>query len=466
MKRLSKGILADYEVAVNAPERTCCVQFGDDAVLMGLVDRLIDDGNKNGLNVGVAVVQPGAQGFAGELSEQDGLFTVFVRGDLNEKAVHREQVVQSVTAALNPERDDERLMQLAQSGEVRFAVLHDDDTGELAGKDVVCAALAARFMVERWRANIGPMAVIVCGDFAECGEKLKKRIAGFAADWNAGEAFGKWLDGCRFFPALADCLVARSSAAEAARLCNEMNYADAMIHLAEPYGLWAIQADPEFRSEFPMADCCGQIEFVDDIAPVLLKKQRLFDAGLFAIAALGCLHGNDTLSDCMKDEPLRDLVGHALFDEVLPFAPFDRDEVIPYVIGCYERYSNPMNENLILECARGLIRKFNTGVLPAIRAYANEHFEPPKNLTVALAATIMLYADARLHDGVYETVVEQAVMPLHESPRVLEPFTRLSSDMAPDSLAYAVLSDRDLWQGADLREIDGLLDLLTDNLAG
>ena len=103
-------------------------------------------------------------------------------------------------------------------------------------------------------------------------------------------------------------------------------------------------------------------------------------------------------------------------------------------------------------------------MLPVIRAYADEHFEPPKNLTVALSATIMLYADVRLRAEGYETVVGEALIPVHENPEILEAFSVLASDMSPDSLAYAVLADRSLW-GMDLREIDGLEDAVIANLA-
>ena len=74
MKRLTRAILDDYAIERAEPQRLCAVQFGDDPLLMGLVDRLIDDANRRGANVGVAVVQPGEQGHAQALAEQDGLF--------------------------------------------------------------------------------------------------------------------------------------------------------------------------------------------------------------------------------------------------------------------------------------------------------------------------------------------------------------------------------------------------------
>jgi len=465
MKHLNLSIMKDYDIPLNRPTRLCGVQFGDDPILLGFADRLIDNANAEGADVGLAVVQPGEHGFAAQLKEQDGMFTAFVRGETGEKNVSREQVVQSVLEAIDPAADSDRLLSLAADPEIGFILLHVDEVGEFVHRDNICAALAARFLVERWQKNAAPVAAVVCGGDSLCADALRETVAQFAREWNAGDGFGAWLDGCRFFPALADCLVFRSNAQEAARLCAEMNYADAMIHLAEPHGLWAIRADEDFRREFPL-DRCDQVKFVDDLTDCLIKKQRIFDAGLFAVGALGCLHGNETLAECMKDEPLRDFVGHALLDEMLPYLPYEREAVIPYIIECYERYGNAMNDNLLPDAARGLVHKFNAGVLPAVKAYANEHFEPPKYLTAALSAMILLYADVRLRDEGYETVVGQTLIPVHEGLETLEAFSRLSSDMQPDSLAYAVLSDRTLWNGEDLREIDGLEDAVIRNLAG
>ena len=456
MKHLNLSILKDYDIPLNRPDRLCGVQFGDDAVLLGLVDRLIDNANAEGANVGLAVVQPGETGFAAQLREQDGLFTAFVRGEMGEKNVSREQVVQSILEAIDPAADSDRLMALAADPGVGFILLHNDEVGEFARRDNVCAALAARFLVERWQKNAAPVAAIVCGDDPDCADAFRNTVVDFARDWNVSPVFHEWLNGCSFLSA---------SAEEAARLCARMNYADAMIHLAEPYGLLAIRSDDAFRERFPL-DKCGQVKFMDDLTDVFIKKQRIFDAGLFAMGALGCLHGNETLAECMKDEPLRDFVGHALLDEMLPFLPYEREALIPYIIECYERYGNPMNDNLLPVAARGLRHKFRKGVLPAVRAYANEHFEPPKHLTAALSAMILLYADTRLRDEGYETVIGQTLIPVHESPETLEAFTTLASDMQPDSLAYAVLSDRTFWGGCDLREIDGLEDAVIANLAG
>ena len=45
---------------------------------------------------------------------------------------------------------------------------------------------------------------------------------------------------------------------------------------------------------------------------------------------------------------------------------------------------------------------------------------------------------------------------LDDDPAALAVFSTLSHDMPPEALAYAVLADRELWRGANLRDIDGL----------
>ena len=462
MKRLTTQLMEPYEIENVRPEAITAVQFGDDPLLMGLVDRLLDDANRAGARFGVACVQtPG--GHAEALRAQDGLYTVFVRGESGEKRVQREQVVQCVLRAIDPEGDDEALMALGASAEVRLVLTGLDAVNEFARRDASRVALLARFLLERWRAGIEPPECVVCAETARADSAVRAAFVSLSRQWGAGEDFDRWLGAMPIRPALADCLTNRCDAQEAARLCETMNYADAMIHFAEPDGVLAIQADEAFARAFRLEGVEG-VQFVEDISQAIEWKHRLFDAGLFTLTAAGLLRGCDTLADCMKDEPLRELAGRALMDEIMPYAPFERDRMIPYIVRCYERYSNPMNLNRLEWAGRGLIHRFRWGVLPAMRAGAEQNGTPPERLTAALAGAVLLLADARETDGAWETIVGEERVPIHEEREILEAFSRLSSDMEADSLAYAVLSDRDLWLGDDLRNIEGLAEKLAENL--
>lgn len=444
MQRLNRGMLSRYDIPERKPAAVSAVQFGLDETLLGVVDRLLADAAPG---LGIACVPAGGapegRDPAALLTEQDGLYTVFVRGYRGEQPVNEEAVVQAI---LRVDGDPEAV---ATEPALALGIVNAEADEPDAGP-----ALAARLLVARHRAGLGGLDFLCVGEDPGCANDVRRSIASLAE--NPAPGFAEWLDGCGFYPALADGIALRAGAKEAARLCAGMNYADGMIHLAEPGATLTIQAPEAFRLRWPMDGAAG-VAYVDDLAPVLAQKRRLFDAGLFAMAAPGWLLGLNTLSDCMRHEALRAFVGRTYVEELLPSDPAARAADTPAVVRAFERFENPLNDNAILRVAGPLLRHFRRAVLPIVRDWAAERFEPPRCLSFALAATIMLYAGARPNaDGVYEVLRGQETHRLTGDADALAVFATLSHDMPPEALAYAVLADRELWGGADLREIDGL----------
>ncbi len=448
MQRLNRGMMERYEIPAHIPGAVNAVQFGTGEKLLGVVDRLID---ASAAQIGIACVSAGeplpgeGKSPAALLREQDGMFTVFERGYRDDAPVNREIVVQSI---LRLAETDEELDALAAEPGLGLALI--DGEGEETS-----LRQAARLLAARMEAGLGGLEVICLGDTPDAAEKVRDALPALAPE--AGEDFPAWLaSDCAFLPALAEGFAFRAEAREAAKLCTDMNYADGMIHLAEPCARLTVQAGEEFRRRWPLDDVPG-VTFVEDVAPAMARKRRYFDGALFALAAPGWLLGCDTLAECMKREALRAFVGHACYDELLPADPAARGEAAPYVIEVFERLENPLNDCRILRAADHLLRRFARGPLPLMRAWAKENFEPPRRLSFALAATIMLYAGARPGEsGRWEVARGKELQPLRDDPEALSVFDTLAHDMPPESLAYAALADRELWNGADLREIDGL----------
>ena len=450
MQRLNRGMLERYDIPSRAPTTARAAQFGLSEPLLGVADRLIDAA---GADAGIVCVRSGAP-WTGEgadpaalLDEQEGLYTVLERGYTGEVPVKREVVVQSILRVVDSEA--------AAGGLAREPAL---SLGLLdTGADDLQADLraAAGLLAARHRAGLGGLTMLCLGEDAGCAERVRSAVAGLAEAPEPG--FTDWLQTeCAFFPALAEGFAFRADAKSAARQCAEMNYSDGMLFLAEPFARLTIQAPAELRPRLPFSET-GGLRFADDLTPVLRDKRRLTDAGLFAMAAPGWLLGCDTLADCMKHERLRDFVGRTYTDELLPADPDARNAAIPRVIETFERFENPLTDNCILKSARPLLARLRRAALPLIRAWADERFEPPRRLSFALAATIMLYAGARPNGkGQYEVARGDQVQILEDDPAALAVFSTLSYDMPPEALAYAALADRELWDGADLREIDGL----------
>ena len=447
MQRLNLEMLDRYDIPERRPAAVNAVQFGASDALLGVADRLLCEA---GTEIGIALVRPGpapAQGQdpAALLREQDGLYTVLARGSRNEEAVRREIVVQSI---LRVPDGDAALDALAREGALALGII---DAGSVSLNHELAAAL--RLLRTRREAGLDGLTFLCLGEDAACASRVREGLAARCDD--AGLA--NWIASANdFCPALAEGFVRRADAKEAARVCAEMNYADGMLHLAEPFARLTVQATASLRARRLLADAEG-IRLVDDISPAMAAKARLFDAGLFAVVAPGWLLGYDTLSDCMKHEKLRAFAGRTYYEELLPADDEARRAAAPYVIETFERFENPLNRSDLLRVGRHLLGRFERGALPAMRAWAAERFEPPRRLSFALAATIMLCAGARQNaDGRYEVLRGTQIHTLDDDPAALAVFSTLSHDMPPEALAYAVLADRELWHGADLREIDGL----------
>ncbi len=458
MQRLNRGMMRRYDIPERRPERVNAVQFGMDETMLGIVDRRIDDVAPG---IGIACVAAGEAAAAKALRAQDGMYTLLVRGYEGESPVRREQVVQRIAEVIDPEEDFGALTSLALRPELALGLANTEGpAAELA------LTLAARLLAARFREGLPGLDFLCAGDTADCARRAAAFIGRVGAGWGLGADFAAWLGGeNRFYPMLADSLAFRAAPEEAAKVCADMNYADDLLHIAEPFARLTVGAPQALAARWGLEG--PGIAFAEDLDPALALKHRVFDGVLCALAAPGWLLGCDTLADCMKHERLRAFVGNAVVRELLPALPVSREAAAAAVIETFGRLENPLNDNRVLPSAHHLLRRFEVGALPAIRAWAEEHFDAPESLSFALAATIMLYAGARRAGdaGRYEVQRGKLTEALPDDPARLAVFGALSHDMPPEALAYAALADRELWRGLDLREIDGLESRVTLALA-
>lgn len=440
MVRLNRSMMERYEITKRIPDAESCVLFGADRLMLGCAARLIDRMNENGANIGCLCVTPAAE----TLNAQDGMFTLLIRGErIDGSRVQEERTVQSVLRALDPERDYDEIRRAAASADLRCYICHQNAPDEET-------AVLALMLYERFRAGLNAPRVFLIADMPtdRCIENMRAAIRIVAQQWNEGKAFAQWTDTIAFTRVLCESLNGRLSDAERSAAEKKMNYRDALLAWAEPYA--AFTAD-ENAPDALLAYLTGEKY---DVA--CEKKKRIFDAATFICACVGYISGMDSFAQVMKDENMRLLIAHAFFDEILPLLPWDKDEIAPYVISCFERLENPMNAMPLLENARDMLKNFPETSGKSIAAYADKTFEAPACLSLALSGAIMLYSGARREaDGKYRVVRENGAAVLTDDGEILEAFSRFSHDMPAETLAYAALADRSCW-GADLREIDGL----------
>ena len=197
-----------------------------------------------------------------------------------------------------------------------------------------------------------------------------------------------------------------------------------------------------------------------------IKTARLRMQGslLSVVLPVGMLAGLDTVRDCMKEDTLRAYIGHALLHEIMPCLGEHRDILDPVAMEVCGEMENPSIVQPLSLMLPNAVRAWASQTLPILKNYEERENELPPCLCMNLAALIMLFAGARQEeDGRYTILKNGETCYLSEDEEILASFSRLSCDMPPESLAYAALSDRAIWE-EDLREIPGLEDLIADQL--
>lgn len=439
MVRLGRSMMERYEIVDRKPGTLRAVLFGLDPLILCAAARLLDRANELGGDLGAVCVSGSDE--AKELRAQDGMFTLLVRGEREDGSpIREERVVQSI-------------LEVADPGEgASYAVRPEMDLFMLpllrSSEDYVeQAAVLTHYLRLRWEADLPAPHVLLLeempapdsiSNLRACVNELAARID--------NRSFSDWLKSVPFQSVLVDSLFGELSDAEFAKAQREMNYQDRFL-------LWA---EPQLRcvSETALPDALAAVCEVGDFALACDRKSRVFDSLVFLCATVGFLSGMDCFSQVLRDEKLREFIGRAFFDELLPSLPWAREEISPVIIASFSRLENSLIEAPLLRAC--LMSDFRRSLLPSIRAYASRAFEAPSRLSLALSAAIMIYAGARKNGrGEYEVLRGKDSFALCDIPEFLDVFSRLSHDMPAESLAYAVLADRSLW-GEDLREIDGL----------
>ena len=111
------------------------LQFGEGNFLRAFVDYFIDIMNeKAGFNAKVVVVQPIDQGLADMVNEQEGLFTLFLRGRDNGQKVNKKRVISSIKRCINPYKENDKFIANAENKNLRFIVSNTTEAGIAAYK--------------------------------------------------------------------------------------------------------------------------------------------------------------------------------------------------------------------------------------------------------------------------------------------------------------------------------------------
>jgi len=129
------------------------------------------------------------------------------------------------------------------------------------------------------------------------------------------------------------------------------------------------------------------------------------------------------------------------------------DELKKFADDVIERFQNPFIKHELLSIALNSISKYKVRVLPSVLEYNKRTGKLPANLLYALAALI------RFYKGEWQG----SVIPLNDSPEVLNFFKKAWESQNTDDVVQNVLANESFW-GQDLNKIKGLSEVVAKAL--
>lgn len=272
--------------------------------------------------------------------------------------------------------------------------------------------------------------VICCEKVDHSGERLKEKVIMRAMERARGSEYLKWLVEKNHFVSMLICAPDR-----------------AVLESCE-----GIEALCDWKKQ--------GVTVSDNMEAHLQAYLCMHEGARAVLPAAGYLCGLNTVEDCLKDEFARDYLAHALADEMAPLLPLSREEALRYAADVFIDYEKDGSEKLT-DMAENLVGRYAKYALPLLARHVQEKKAIAPCLCFALSALIMFYAGARPDGkGGYQGVREEEYYPVRDDDEVMHTFSRMSCDMDCDSLAYAVLSDWEMWNN-DLRNVPGLMDGVT-----
>ncbi len=476
MEKLSYKLLEDirYEgyILKDAPERV--LQFGEGNFLRAFVDYFIDLLNeKAGFNSKVVLCQPIAQGLSDMINEQEGLYTLFLRGQENGEKVNKKRVISSVSRCLNPYKEFDEFLSCARNPELRFIVSNTTEAG--IAYDPSCKledkpassfpGKLTQFLHERFTNNLKGVIILSCELIDRNGDELLKCVNRYIDDWGLGDDFKKWVNEENIFcSTLVDRIVPGYPRAEAESICNELGYQDNILDTAEVFGAWVIEGPQSIKEEFPVEKAGLPIIVVDNVDPYKKRKVRILNGAHTSMIMAAYIAGKDIVRDCMKDDVIKGYMNKALYDEIIPvLTGLDKKDLEDFAAAVSDRFANPYIDHELLSISLNSASKWKARVMYTVLEYYQQKKELPKVLTFSFAAFLDFYHKGKeLRDGALVAERDGKEFLIKDDEWVLNEFLKLK-DADDETLAKTIINNEKMWD-KELSDLPGFTDLVIEDL--
>ncbi len=464
-------------VLESAPEKV--LQFGEGNFLRAFVNYWFDVSNeKAGWNGKCVLVQPIAPGLAKLINEQEGLYTLYLRGRENGEKVDRKRVISSVSRCLNPyeKADFDAMMDVAVSDDLEYVVSNTTEAGIVYDPacqlgDTPASSFPGKLtqvLYKRWQAGRGGLVILSCELIDNNGKELLKCVNQYVDQWKLEDGFQKYVnEECTFCSTLVDRIVPGrvKDPAEATRMEEANGYHDELIDVGEIFGVWNIEGPAWLEEKLPFKAAGLNCPVVPDVTPYKKRKVRILNGAHTGFVLGAYLAGFDIVRDCMQDDTVRGFMNKMLNEEVIPTLPLDKKDLDQFAAAVQDRFNNPFVDHELMSISLNSTSKWRARNMPSFLEYLEKTRKLPPCLTASFACYIAFFSSdiQELNDkGLVCRRPKGNEYVCSDDRWVLE-FYHAHKDDGPAELARAVMTNERMW-GQDLTRVPGFEAAVADCL--
>jgi len=479
------------EVNKKETKKVKIMQFGEGNFLRAFVDWIVNSTNKaTDFNAGVVVVQPIPREINGrvcgrvkELMDADGLYTLYLQGLQDGKAVRQHEVIKCLQDGVDPYEDYAKYLAYAESDDLQFIISNtteagiafdENDTDFTKTPNSYPGKLLA-FLQKRYQAGKKGLYIIPCELIDYNGKKLREVLVKLAEHNNMDKNFINWIvTENKFFNTLVDRIVPGYPRNDAEQFQLDLGYQDQNMVVGEIFHLWCIDANTvedkaqaaanlaELKAAFPTEKAGLNVLFVESIVPYKQRKVKILNGSHTTLVPVSYMAGIDAVKETIEDAELGKFVKEFIFNEVIPTIDIPEDQMIAYSNSVLERYMNPYVHHLLMSIALNSSSKYKERVLPSVLQYMERKNALPKHALFSLAALITFYNGVRLSDG-SKIELSDTNVAWNELLSSLWAANDAKTVEGAKAIVTAVLGFKEHW-GVDLNEFAGVNEFVTESL--
>lgn len=366
------------------------LQFGGGNFLRAFADLFIDEANRCEQAVGrIVVVQSTAGRRAALLNEQGGIYHVVMRGLVNGSPIDDVQRVTSVSRGLIAGDEWPAALAIARSLELRLIISNVTEAGYTLEKaDATMPdghqaphsfpAKLLTVLLARYQAGQPGVTVLPCELLDQNADRLLVLVQEQAVTWQLPDDFLIWLTTeVYWLNTLVDRIVSGKPDT------HPLLASDALLTVAEPFALWAIEGAGRERDLFPHPS----ITVVDDVTRYALRKVRILNGAHTALVCKALPLGIETVREAVDHPEVGPWLRRLLFEEVVPTVAARVDGAETFAEQVLERFANPYLEHKLADIALHHATKVKVRLCSTYTEYEEQHGSPPPILHALLTDT-------------------------------------------------------------------------------